>query len=153
MAVADEDLALWRLLRRAQARIAHGLEADLLARHGLPLSSYDVLAHLAEAGGRLRMNDLADRMLLSRSGVTRLIDRLQREDLVVREACPEDARGLFAALTEAGARRLAEAAPTYRDALRARLAEAFGPRDAAERARCTALLARLAVPRSGPDAG
>ena len=99
-----EELAVWRMLQRAQVRITRRLESELLVAHDLPLASYEVLMQLAEAAGRrLRMNDLADRVLLSRSGLTRLIDRLQREGLVTREACPDDARGLFAVLTDAGA--------------------------------------------------
>ncbi|WP_242901082.1 MarR family winged helix-turn-helix transcriptional regulator [Actinomadura terrae] len=113
------ELVVWRTLLRAQVRIARRLQADLLAEHDLPLAFYDVLTHLGEApGGKLRMNDLADRVLLSRSGLTRLVDRLEREGLVVRETCTSDARGLYAALTQAGRARLDEAAPTYRRGVR-----------------------------------
>ncbi|MFA1540684.1 MarR family winged helix-turn-helix transcriptional regulator [Actinomadura monticuli] len=109
------ELVVWRTMLRAQAQISRRLQADLLARHGLALGSYEVLMHLGEAaGGRLRMNDLADRVLLSRSGLTRLVDRLQRDGLVVRQSCADDARGLYAALTDAGRLRLADATPTYR---------------------------------------
>ncbi|MEU6039349.1 MarR family transcriptional regulator [Actinomadura sp. NPDC047616] len=113
------ELSVWRMLLRAQVQISRRLQADLLADHDLPLGSYDVLTHLGEApGGRLRMNDLADRVLLSRSGLTRLVDRLQREGLVVRQSCTSDARGLYAVLTPAGRRRLEEATPTYRRGVR-----------------------------------
>ena len=113
------ELTVWRTMLRAQARISRRLQADLLARHDLALGSYEVLMHLGEApGGRLRMNDLADRVLLSRSGLTRLVDRLQREGLVVRQSCVSDARGLFAVLTPAGRSRLDEATPTYRQGVR-----------------------------------
>ncbi|MFI7707104.1 MarR family winged helix-turn-helix transcriptional regulator [Nonomuraea sp. NPDC049480] len=109
-----EELAVWRMLQRAQVRITRQLEAELLVAHDLPLAWYEVLMQLAEAPERrLRMNDLADRVLLSRSGLTRLIDRLQRDGLVSREACADDARGLFAVLTDRGSARLAEATPTY----------------------------------------
>ncbi|TMR30063.1 winged helix-turn-helix transcriptional regulator [Actinomadura geliboluensis] len=115
---ADEP-AVWRTMLRAQARISRRLQADLLARHGLALASYDVLLHLGEApDGRLRMNDLADRVLLSRSGLTRLVDRMQRDGLVVRQSCADDARGLYAVLTAAGRDRLADATPTYRQGVR-----------------------------------
>ncbi|TMR07301.1 MarR family transcriptional regulator [Actinomadura soli] len=104
---------------RAQALISRRLQADLLDRHALALGSYEVLMHLGEApAGRLRMNDLADRVLLSRSGLTRLVDRLQSEGLVVRQSCTSDARGLYAVLTAAGRARLAEATPTYRQGVR-----------------------------------
>lgn len=86
------------------------LEADT----GLPLSWYDVLLQLAEAPRhRLRMAQLADTVLLSRSGLTRLVDRLEEEGLVRREPSPGDARGTFTVLTKAGMRRLREAAPTH----------------------------------------
>jgi len=104
---------------RAQAQMSRRLQAELMDRHDLALGSYEVLVHLGEApGGRLRMNDLADRVLLSRSGLTRLVDRLERDGLVDRQTCPSDARGLYAVLTPAGRARLAEAAPTYRQAVR-----------------------------------
>lgn len=117
--ISAAELIVWRTMLRAQARISRRLQADLVAHHDLALGSYDVLVHLGEApGGRLRMNDLADRVLLSRSGLTRLVDRLQREGLVVRQSCPSDARGLFAVLTPAGRARLVEATPTYREGVR-----------------------------------
>ncbi|NVI91443.1 winged helix-turn-helix transcriptional regulator [Actinomadura sp. BRA 177] len=109
------ELVVWRTMLRAQAQLSRRLQADLLARHGLALGPYEVLMHLGEApGGRLRMNDLADRVLLSRSGLTRLVDRLQRDGLVARQSCADDARGLFAVLTDAGRDLLAAATPTYR---------------------------------------
>ncbi|MFB4310536.1 MarR family winged helix-turn-helix transcriptional regulator [Actinomadura sp. GTD37] len=109
------ELVVWRTMLRAQAQISRRLQADLLARHGLALGTYEVLMHLGEAAdGRLRMNDLADRVLLSRSGLTRLVDRMQRDGLVIRQSCADDARGLYAVLTPAGRDRLAEATPTYR---------------------------------------
>ncbi len=105
---------MWRLFLRAHAQVMRKLEADLIREHSLPLASYDVLVQLVEAPGyKLRMTELADRVLLSRSGLTRLVDRLQREGLVDREACESDARGLFACLTEAGLTRLREASPTH----------------------------------------
>ncbi|MFC4905767.1 MarR family winged helix-turn-helix transcriptional regulator [Actinomadura gamaensis] len=117
--VTAAELTVWRTLLRAQVKISSRLQADLLADHDLALGSYDVLTHLGEApDGRLRMNDLADRVLLSRSGLTRLVDRLQRDGLVCRESCSSDARGLYAVLTPAGWERLAEATPTYQRGVR-----------------------------------
>ena len=108
------ELGAWRVFLRAHAQITRKLEADLLAEHDLPLPSYDVLLQLAESPGRrLRMTELADRVLLSRSGLTRLVDRLERERLVERAACPNDARGTHAVLTDAGLDRLRSAAPTH----------------------------------------
>jgi DNA-binding MarR family transcriptional regulator len=122
-----EELAVWRMLQRAQVRITRHLEAELLVAHDLPLASYEVLMQLAEAPERrLRMNDLAGRVLLSRSGLTRLIDRLQRDGLVARQACADDARGLFAVLTGPGAARLAEATPTYLRGIRSQFLDLLG---------------------------
>ena len=138
-----EELAVWRMLQRAQVRITRHLEAGLLVAHDLPLASYDVLMQLAESPGRrLRMNDLAGRVLLSRSGLTRLIDRLQRGGLVAREACPSDARGLFAVLTDAGAARLAEATPTYLRGIRKEFLDLLG---AEEIGRIRGMLGKLDV--------
>jgi DNA-binding MarR family transcriptional regulator len=108
------ELGVWRSFLRAHASIASRLERDLIADHGLPLAWYDVLLQLAEAPGqRMRMTDLADRVLLSRSGLTRLVDRLVAEGLVERAACPSDARGTYTVITAGGLRRLREAAPTH----------------------------------------
>jgi DNA-binding MarR family transcriptional regulator len=112
--LTETELGAWRSFLRAHAQITRKLEADLVAEHELPLPSYDVLLQLAESPGRrLRMTELADRVLLSRSGLTRLVDRLEREGLVERAACPNDARGTHAVLTDAGLARLRAAAPTH----------------------------------------
>ena len=109
-----EELAVWRTFLRAHAQVVRRLEADLVAEHDLPLASYDVLVQLVEAPERrLRMTELADLVLISRSGLTRLVDRLAREGLVRREACESDARGLFTVLTEAGFDRLRSASRTH----------------------------------------
>jgi DNA-binding MarR family transcriptional regulator len=109
-----EGLTVWRNFLRAHARVSRRLEADLLAEHELPLASYDVLVQLVEAPQRrLRMTELADRVLLSRSGLTRLVDRLARDGLVVREAVESDARGLFAVLTAEGYAKLRKASGTH----------------------------------------
>ncbi|MEO3793635.1 MarR family transcriptional regulator [Nonomuraea sp. B10E15] len=138
-----DELAVWRMLQRAQVRITRHLEAELLVAHDLPLASYDVLMQLAEAPERrLRMNDLAERVLLSRSGLTRLIDRLQRDGLVAREACADDARGLFAVLTERGEARLAEATPTYLRGIRTQFLDMLGPDEIGE---VRSMLAKLDI--------
>lgn len=109
-----EALASWRAFLGAHARLTRRLEADLLAEHRLTLGVYEVLVQLIESPGRrLRMTELADRVLLSRSGVTRLVDRMEREHLVARQACPSDARGMFAVLTETGYERVRRAARTH----------------------------------------
>ena len=113
-AISARELSVWRTFLRAHAGITRRLEQDLVSEHLLPLASYDVLLQLAESPQRrLRMTELADRVLLSRSGLTRLVDRLAADGLVDREPCPSDARGTFTVLTESGLARLREAAPTH----------------------------------------
>jgi DNA-binding MarR family transcriptional regulator len=113
-APSPEELAVWRKFLRAHSQVVRKLEAELLAETDLPLASYDVLVQLVEAPEhRLRMTELADRVLISRSGMTRLVDRLERQGLVERVACPSDARGMFAVLTPTGLQRLREASPTH----------------------------------------
>lgn len=112
--IPAEELAVWRKLVRAHGLIVRRLESDLIAEQELALPAYDVMVHLVEAPDRrLRMTDLAERVLLSRSGLTRLIDRMERDGLVVREACPVDARGLYAVLTDEGYARLRAASSTH----------------------------------------
>ena len=98
-----DELAAWRGFLQVHSDLTHQLDAELQAEHDLPLTSYEVLLFLNDAPeGRLRMSELADRVLLSRSGLTRLVDRLEKRKLVGREACPDDARGFFAVITDAG---------------------------------------------------
>jgi DNA-binding MarR family transcriptional regulator len=109
------ELATWRTFLRAHATVTRRLEAELVAEHELPLASYDVLVQLSEAPDRsLRMTELADRVLLSRSGLTRLADRLERDGLITRQACKSDARGTLAVLTDAGLAKLETAWHTHR---------------------------------------
>jgi DNA-binding MarR family transcriptional regulator len=111
---SDWRVGVWRSFLRAHASVMRELERELLAATGMPLGWYDVLLQLAEAPDRrLRMAELADRVLLSRSGLTRLIDRLQAEGLVRREPSPDDARGTFTVLTADGLVRLRHAAPVH----------------------------------------
>ena len=113
-ALTTVELTAWRMFLRAHATILRRLEAELVMEHDLPLASYDVLVQLSEAPDhRLRMTELADLVLLSRSGLTRLADRLERDGLLVRQACPNDARGTHAVLTDAGLARLRAAWPTH----------------------------------------
>lgn len=108
------EMDAWRSFLRAHAKVTRVLDAELTAECDLPLGSYEVLLHLNEAPERrLRMTDLADRVLLSRSGLTRLVDRMEREGLLRREACPSDLRGTNAVLTDEGLARLRAAAPIH----------------------------------------
>jgi DNA-binding MarR family transcriptional regulator len=119
--MSELELAAWRGLFRVHAAFVRDLDRELEETHGLPLTQFEVLIHLDKAPDkRLRMSELASMVLLSQSGVTRLVDRLEAQGLVVREPCPSDRRGLHARLTDEGSRRLAEALPTHIDGIRAR---------------------------------
>jgi DNA-binding MarR family transcriptional regulator len=110
----SERLAVWRLFLEAHAAVTDRLGRELEERSGLPLTWYDVLVQLAGAPGRrLRMRDLAHAVLLSRSGLTRLVDRMVAAGLVCREAAESDRRGAEAVLTEAGRAALRRAAPVH----------------------------------------
>lgn len=114
LAFNERELQAWRGMLRVHAWLTKALDADLEAAHGLPLSSYEVLMYLHHADGRrMRMRDLASSVILSRSGLTRLVDRLEREGLICRETCPSDARGAYAKLTPAGEAKVREARATH----------------------------------------
>ena len=108
------EFAAWVGFLRVHAAFVRELDSELEAAHGLPLTQYEVLLYLdAAPDQRLRMTELARSVLLSQSGVTRLVDRLEARGLVVREPCPEDRRGLLARITDDGRKRLGEARPTH----------------------------------------
>lgn len=112
--VDDPRLAAWGAFLRAHARLTRVLERELQDEQDLSLADYDVLYQLAASDeGRLRMSELADRLLLSRSGATRLVDRLESAGYVARASCATDRRGLWAHLTETGRGRLEDAMPTH----------------------------------------
>lgn len=148
--LSDQQLLAWRRFLRAHALVTRRLESDLMSEQQLPLASYDVLVQLVEAPQhRLRMSELAELVLLSRSGLTRLVDRLEREGLVGREPCEDDARGLYTVLTDAGYERLRGATGTH---LRGVAQHAMGRLDDAEAAQLSGLLARILDEPAGPPA-
>ena len=106
-------LGAWRSLLRAHATLMRRLDTDLEGETGLALADFDVLAQLAEADGELRMTELADRALISRSGMSRRVARLADQGLVLRGRAGTDGRGVVVSLTEAGMARLAETAPVH----------------------------------------
>ena len=139
--LTEQEAAAWVGFLRSHAALVRELDASLTESHGLPLSSYEVLLRLSrEPEGMQRMSDLADAVWLSRSGITRLIDRLERDGLVERRACPSDARGSYAALTAAGRVRLDEARTTHVADVRERFLTRF---DAAEQAQLAEFWSRL----------
>lgn len=110
----DPRLDAWRAFLFAHAQVRRQLERELQAEQGMSLAEYEVLLFLAYAAERRRrMSELADLMVLSRSGATRLVDRLQAGGLVERVTCDTDRRGQWAQLTDAGYRRLRRASPTH----------------------------------------
>jgi len=128
--LSDRELRAWRGMLRAHAALTKALDADLESAHALPLSSYEVLMYLNDAEGRrMRMRDLATSVILSRSGLTRLVDRLEREGLIRRETCDSDARGAYAAITPEGVERLTEARATHLDGVRSRFLAHFSPQE------------------------
>ena len=109
----------WRGVVRAHACLVKRIDAQLEAEHGLPLTSYEVLQRLAASpDGKLRMHDIAASVMLSRSGLTRLVDRLERDGYVHRCSCENDARGAYAVVTDAGRDRVAQARATHLAAVR-----------------------------------
>jgi DNA-binding MarR family transcriptional regulator len=126
--LAPEELAAWRGLLRVHSALVKALDAELLAGHELPLTSYEVLINLQAAPGRRRrMAELADGVLLSRSGMTRLVDRLEREGLIERDPCTDDGRGTYAVLTDKGDALLQRARRTHLDGVRDRFLRHFEP--------------------------
>jgi DNA-binding MarR family transcriptional regulator len=108
------EIQAWVALLRAHATSVRRFNAELVAEHGLTLNDYEVLLHLSHAeGGRLRRVDLAERVLLTPSGITRLLEGLERSGYVERASCESDARVTYAQLTEDGEAKLREAAETH----------------------------------------
>lgn len=119
------ELRAWTAFLDAQASLLRRLEAELVEKEDMTLAEFDVLIQLAMAPGRrLRMTELSDRVRLSHSGVTRLVDRLVHAGLVKRARCESDRRGTFATLTTAGKARLRHAQPVHLRGIR----EHFGKR-------------------------
>lgn len=126
------EMSAWRGFLEAHRRVTDVLETELRQHEDLPLAWYDVLVHLSESPTRsLRMQELADAILLSKSGLTRLVDRMQDHGLVERAPCPEDRRGIMAVLTEDGLARLRDAASTHVAGVRTHFADLLRPGEAA----------------------
>lgn len=124
--LSPAEQAAWHGFLRAHALLVRELDCELEAAHGLPLVSYEVLFALEQAPDRrMRMRELADAVMLSRSGLTRLVDRLVREGLIKRSTCSADARGAYAVLTAKGLRALEVARPLHLDAVRRRFLDRF----------------------------
>jgi len=150
----DWRVAAWRSFLRTHSQLARRLESQLQAHGKIALGSYDVLVQLAEApGNRLRMSELAEAVLLSRSGLTRLVDRLQRDGLVQREPDPDDARGMYTVLTAKGRDTLRDASYVHLAGVSALVLNRLSD---TELRQLQALMVRLdpsTVRRTGPATG
>jgi len=109
----NEVLAAWRALLEVHERLTAEMDATLRAEHDLPLAWYDVLVQLTEAGEPLRMHELADRTLFSRTECTRVVARMEAAGLVAKDRDPHDRRGVHAAITAKGRVALRSAARTH----------------------------------------
>jgi len=129
---ADEQRH-WRAYLEANLSVMRQLESDLSAETGVHMSEYEVLVRLSEApGNRLRMSELADDTVASRSRLSHQITRMESAGVVRREACPTDRRGAFAVLTAVGGERLAAAAPYHVESVRRVLTDALTPAEFAQ---------------------
>jgi DNA-binding MarR family transcriptional regulator len=112
--LSDTEMGAWQALLHAHHHVIRKLDRELREEHDLPLAAYDVLLRLARAPEQaLRMTDLAERVMLSPSGLTRLVDRLVAKGLVRRQPDPQDGRVALACLTDDGLRQLRKAARTH----------------------------------------
>lgn len=126
------QLQAWRAFLTAHARVTELLEHELLADRNLPIGWYDVLVQLSEAKDeQLRMHDLARAVLLSRAGLTRLVDRMVAAGLVARVPCEDDRRGTYVAMTPGGREALDAASPGHLRAVEAHFTRHLDDRDAA----------------------
>lgn len=141
VAFSEEDHRLWRLFLSASTRLLERLDHELQQRSQLSLTDFDILSMLSGApSNRLRMSELAEQVLVSRSRLTYRVDRLAELDYVIRQECEDDRRGLFAILTDNGAKALAAAAPGHVGDIRNLLWSLVEPE---ERAVLTKVLARV----------
>lgn len=126
----ERELGAWRGFLHTHRALVAVLDDELQRDHDLPLSSYEVLLLLAESPqGRMRMGELADGLLLSRSGLTRLVDRMEQRGLVERVRCEDDARGLFAGITAKGREVFDAARPDHLDGVRRHFLSSLEPEE------------------------
>lgn len=146
----DSRLAPWRAFLLAHARVSRRLDEELRAEHDVSFAEYDALLTIAQSPGRrIRMGQLAEEVLLSKSGVTRLVDRLVSDGLVERRSCAADARGAEAVLTEHGLSRLRAASRTHLRGISEHFLAVMGSDDLTSLERAMTAVARQAGPGSG----
>jgi DNA-binding MarR family transcriptional regulator len=134
--MAADDYARWMpawlALRRTQARLWDQLEASFRRNHGLSIARYDVLTHVEMAGGRLRLSELASSIVLSPSGLSKLVDRMEAAGLVRRSPDPNDARSTFAEITPQGRSLVKRARRSHHESLQRAFGDALDDRDVAD---------------------
>jgi len=145
------ELAAWKGMLFAYRNATVAIDERLEREHDLTLSSYEVLLILSrQQGEAMRMGQLAEQLLLSRSGLTRLVDRLVKRGLVERHTCSNDRRGTYAKLTAAGIERFEEARPTNLAAIREQFVSRLEPQDLEDLAR---VWRRLEIEEDGETCG
>jgi DNA-binding MarR family transcriptional regulator len=143
----DEEMAFWRDFMTVNLRVLDDISADLRAASDLTMDDYEVLVQLSEAPERrMRMSELSEQVVQSRSRLTQRIDRMVQRGWVRRQPCPEDGRGQFAALTDEGFQVLAAAAPDHVESVRRHLVDRL---DRDQLRAAAAVLAELAEPPVG----
>ncbi len=126
--LSKDQQAVWRSWIAASTLLPFQLGKDLQTKHGLTISDYEILVHLSESPERsMRMSELADRVLLSRSRLTHQIDRMEISGFVTRVSCPGDKRGQLATMTEAGWVKLVAAAPDHVTNVRKHMLDVLTP--------------------------
>ena len=142
--MSEDESARWMpaflALLRTHARLKDQLELDVRRNSGLSVARYDVLMHLDMAGGRLRLSDLAQAVVLSPSGLSKLLDRMQESGLVERQPDPDDARSTFAAITRHGRGVVRKTRPRHHAFLQHVFGDVLDDRDLAD---LTRIMARL----------
>ncbi len=133
--LAEKTVTAWARLVRASQSVIGAIEADLKRSGFPPLDWYDVLLELERAGGELRPREIASHTLFARYSVTRLVDRMERDGLVTRAVCAEDARGQVVRLTDKGRRVRQEMWPAYGEAIQRHFAERLTAKEAEELSR------------------
>jgi DNA-binding MarR family transcriptional regulator len=124
----DSEQRAWRAWIASSQLLLDRLSRDIHAQHGLTMADYEILVRLSEsADHRVRMSELADRTLASRSRLSHQIDRMEKRGFVLREQCTDDKRGQFAVLTETGWQALVAAAPDHVESVRTHLVDVLSP--------------------------
>ncbi|NOX28819.1 MAG: MarR family transcriptional regulator [Actinobacteria bacterium] len=150
----EDEMRLWRAFLEASSRVLQQVEADMKAAADLTFDDYEVLVHLSETPGRrLRMAELSERLLHSRSRLTQRVDRMTKRGLIEREKCPNDGRGTFAVLTDTGLEAIASAAPDHLVSVRRALIDIVSPGDIAvlaDRLESIVAASETATPKPAP---